>query len=63
VRTFVCVATEQGASRPTLTYIFAEDVQRACELARRELRDARRPISIELSEGGKVIWSEEIGAA
>jgi hypothetical protein len=29
-------------------------------LARRELMDARQPLSIELCEGGKVLWTEQV---
>ena len=58
VRTFACFTTEKGSSTPTLSFILAESEQRARELARRELMDALHPVSIEICEGGKVLWVE-----
>ena len=63
MRTFSCFTTERGCSTPTLSLILAESEQRARELARRELADAHRPVSIELCEGNRVLWTEEVGAA
>jgi len=58
MRTFSCFVTEAGCSTPTLALIIAATEDRARELARREMRDARRPISIELCEGATLLWTE-----
>jgi hypothetical protein len=60
MRTFACFTTERGSCTPTLSFILAETEQRARELARRELMDARQPLSIELCEGGKVLWAKQV---
>ena len=60
MRTFSCFTNEEGGATPTLSFILAESEQRARELARRELMDARRPVSIEICEGGKVLWVEKL---
>jgi hypothetical protein len=43
---------------PTLSFILAEDEQRAQELARRELLDAGQAVSIEIRENGKLLWND-----
>ena len=58
MRTFSCFVKEQDSSTPTLAFILAETVERAKELARRELLDARRPVSVEICEGAKLLWTE-----
>jgi hypothetical protein len=58
MRTFSCFVTEQDSSTPTLALILAETEDRARELARRELRGARRPVAIEICEGAKLLWTE-----
>lgn len=63
MRTFSCFTTEEGSSTPTLSIILAETEQRARELAHRELMDALRPISVEICEGAKVLWSERAARA
>jgi hypothetical protein len=63
MRTFSCFTTERGCTTPTLSLIFAESEQRARELARRELTEARQPVAIELCEGDTVLWREEVAAA
>lgn len=63
MRTFSCFTKELGASTPTLAFIFATDEAQARELARRELRDALRPVSIEVCEDGELLWTEAAGAA
>jgi hypothetical protein len=40
--------------------ILAESEHRARELARRELVDTRQALSIELCEGGRVLWAETV---
>jgi hypothetical protein len=57
MRTFSCFVTDEGSSTPALSFIFADTEQRARELARRELMDVRRPVSVELCEGGKLLWT------
>jgi len=59
MRTFSCLMNEEGGAAPRLSFIFAETEQRARELAQRELMDARRPVSIEICEGGKLLWAEK----
>jgi hypothetical protein len=58
VRTFSCFVTDERSSTPTLSFILAATEQRARELARRELLDALRPVSVEIREGGKLLWTE-----
>jgi hypothetical protein len=60
MRTFSCFITETGSSTPLLSFILADSEQRARELARRELIDARRPVSLELCEGGRILWKEDM---
>lgn len=58
MRTFSCFTFEAEDSVPTLSFIFAANLIRARELARRELMDARRPVSVELCENGRLLWAE-----
>jgi hypothetical protein len=52
------VAVEQGVSTPTLSIILAESELRVRALARPELLDGRRPVSIEICEGDRMLWVE-----
>lgn len=61
LRTFSSLGTGAGGS--TLSYILAETEERARELARRELMKARNADSVEICEGGKVLWIEHFEAA
>jgi hypothetical protein len=63
MRTFSCFITDEGSSTPTLSFILADTEQRARELARRELMDVRRPVSVELCEGGNLLWTEAVEPA
>lgn len=63
MRTFSCFTTDEGSTTPTLSLILADTEQRARELARRELMDARRPVSVEICEGEKVLWAERFATA
>lgn len=63
MRTFSCFITERGSSTPTLSLILADSEQRARALAHRELRDARHPITIEMCEGGRLLWAEDVQPA
>lgn len=58
VRTFSCLIQEEASSAPTSYFILAQNEGRARELARREMRRAGRPVSVELREGGERLWSE-----
>jgi hypothetical protein len=58
MRTFSCFITDEGSSTPTLSLILADNEDRARELARRELADTRRPVSVEVCEGDKLLWAE-----
>ena len=62
MRTFSCFIFDEGSAVPTLSFIFAADEQRARTFARRELMDALRPVSVELCEGGKLVWAEALQA-
>ncbi len=62
MRTFSCFITDEGSQTPVLSFIIAETEQRARELARRELLDARRPVAVELCEGLTVLWSQKFGS-
>jgi hypothetical protein len=58
VRTFSCFISDSLSAVPTLAFIFAQDDKRARVLARRELMDARHPLSVEICENGKLIAIE-----
>jgi len=60
MRTFSCFITEAGSHTPRLSLIFAETEQRALQLARRELLQAREPLVLELRENSRLVWVEAI---
>lgn len=62
MRTFLCFVTSEDKAPPTSSLILAGTEERARELARRELLDARRPFTVELREGGKRLWLERVEA-
>lgn len=63
MRTFSCFISDSRSAVPTLSLILAEDEARARLLARRELLDTRQAVSIEVCEGGKLLWTERAQAA
>lgn len=60
MRTFSCFINDSLSAVPTLALIFAEDDERARVLARRELMDARDPLSVEIREHGELIAIERV---
>jgi hypothetical protein len=58
MRTFSCFVTEVGSTTPILSLILADTPERARDLAYRELRDSRQPVSVELCENGELLWME-----
>jgi hypothetical protein len=58
VRTFSCLVLDEGSAAPTRSLILADSVERARVLAARELAKGRSPVSVELREGGKLLWAE-----
>ncbi len=58
MRTFTCFTTEDGSDVPNLVFVFASDADRARELARRELADAKRPAKVEVYEDGALLFVE-----
>lgn len=63
MRTFACVTKESEQATPTTSFILAADEHRARELAWRELVDARRRVSLEVRENGKLLWTGEAGGS
>ena len=63
MRTFSCFISDSLSTVPTLALILAEDDKRARVLARRELMDARRPLSVEIRENGKFVAIERVKRA
>jgi hypothetical protein len=43
---------------PTLSFILAENEIRARLLARKVLLETKQPLSVEVCEGGKSLWTE-----
>jgi hypothetical protein len=60
LRTFSCFITEEGSSTPTLALIVALDENRARELAYKQVLDARHPTFLEVCEGERLLWFEDI---
>lgn len=58
MRTFSCFTFDDRRSVPTLSFLFAEDETRVRLLARRELLATPHASSIEICEGGKLLWIE-----
>ncbi len=58
MRTFSCFVYERSDATPTVSFIFAADLDRARDLARRELVDAGEPSAFEICENGKLLWTE-----
>lgn len=55
MRTFSCFTREAGSDVPTLSLILAQSLDRARELARRELMGTPGGIATEIVENGKLI--------
>jgi hypothetical protein len=58
MRTFTCLTTDGASAVPTLAFVFAANEGRARALARRELMEAERPVSVEVYENGRLLFVE-----
>lgn len=58
MRTFSCFTFDDGQAVSGLTLIITDSLQRARELARRELLKSRDAVSIEICEGSSLLWTE-----
>lgn len=58
MRHFTCFVYDEVRSVPSLSIIIAADLERARELARRELLSTREGVSVEICEDGKLISAE-----
>jgi hypothetical protein len=63
MRTFSCFIHEQQSSVPGLTFIIAATLERAQELARRELLKAKGATAVEICEGAQLLWTEAANQA
>jgi hypothetical protein len=57
MRTFSCYTFESHQSVPGLTFIVTSSLERARELARRELL-RERAVAVEICEGQQLLWTE-----
>jgi hypothetical protein len=60
MRIFSCFTHHRASTVPTLSFIFAADEARAKVLARRELREERDAVTLEVCENGKLLWTETV---
>lgn len=58
MRTFTCLLRDSRYSVPTLSFLITTDVERARELAHRELLASAYHQSFELHEGERVLCDE-----
>lgn len=56
MRTFSCFIADSRSPAPVLSFILAEDEDRARLLARRELLNTKQALSVEVCESGKSLW-------
>lgn len=57
MRTFTCLVTGAQSADGVQSVILAADEQRARELLLRQL-SGEEPVTIEIREGGKLVWTE-----
>jgi len=57
MRTFSCFTFDGKQSIPGLTFIVTSSLERARELARRELL-RERAVAVEICEGQRLLWTE-----
>lgn len=57
MRSFECLITDDRYSVPQLTWMVVSDVDRARELARRDLMQDQHHQAIELRENGRLVFS------
>ena len=55
MRIFSCFAREERSDVPALSFILANSLERARELARRELMDTPGGVDIEIMENGRLL--------
>jgi hypothetical protein len=55
MRTFSCFTSDPHSDVPTLSFVLAQTLDRARELARRELFDIPGSVAVEIMENGKVL--------
>ena len=58
MRVFSCFVRNEGSVVPTLSFVFARDLSRARELARRQMAETPGAVSAEICENGAVIAIE-----
>jgi hypothetical protein len=57
MRTFSCFTFEKDQTVPVLTFLFTSSLERAREIARRELlRD--KGVAVEICDGDRLLWTE-----
>jgi hypothetical protein len=57
LHTFSCFTSQNGHDTPGLLLIVAENLQRARDVARRELLSSDSSLNIQFFEGNHLIWS------
>lgn len=58
MRVFSCFIRDERSAVPTLSFVFARDLSRARELARRQMAETPGAVSAEICENGAVIAVE-----
>lgn len=58
MRTFSCLTSHPHSDVQTLSFVLAETDARARVLVRRELLDDKGALSVDVCEGGKLLWTE-----
>ncbi len=58
MRTFSCFIFDKQSSVPGLTFIIAASLERARELAHRELLKTSNAVALEICEGAQLLWTE-----
>jgi hypothetical protein len=62
MHTYSCFLFEDNVDTPMLSFIVAASLDRARELARRELL-RERGVALEICEGGRLLWAETLQPA
>jgi hypothetical protein len=57
MHTFSCFTFDEGHETPGLLFVVTENLQRAREVARRELIKSTDHVDIEIFEGNKLLWA------
>jgi hypothetical protein len=61
MRTFTCLITDRRYAVPTLSFVLAQDAERARELARRDLAANPHHAAVEVREGDRLLFVEARG--